>query len=77
MAASRLVGVTLHCCKTTNKLNVTWFVTWPSAGSYLQQQEQAGCAPVPQVVQAVSGVVRVETFGPTVSRKITGLRRFK
>lgn len=42
---------------------------------YLQQQVQAAHSPIPQVVQTVSGVVGVETFGPTLSRETTVLRR--
>lgn len=42
---------------------------------YLQQQVQAAHSPIPQVVQTVSGVVGVETFGPTLSRETAVLRR--
>lgn len=49
----------------------------PSASPYLQQQVEAGHAPVPQVVQAVPGVVGVETFGPAAGRETAGLRTVK
>lgn len=38
----------------------------------LQQQVEAGQAPVSQVVQAVSGVVSMKTFARTVCREATG-----
>lgn len=41
---------------------------------YLQQQVQAAHAPVPQVVQTVSGVVGVEPSGATLSRETAFLR---
>lgn len=38
----------------------------------LEQQVEAGHVPVPEVIQAVSGVVSMKTFGCTVCREATG-----
>lgn len=52
---------------------ITTRITKPVV-SYLQQLQQTGHSPVPQVVQAVPGVVGVETFGDAVSGETAGLQ---